>query len=60
MVALSLAWIIVRHSTKDEAAFYVVYIQEAHPVDGWQRPGGAMPHTPTSVPSRKAPQIRPL
>ncbi len=24
------------HEYRDRAAFYIVYIQEAHPIDGWQ------------------------
>jgi Iodothyronine deiodinase len=26
----------LHHEYEDRAAFYIVYIQEAHPIDGWQ------------------------
>ncbi len=29
---------------KDRAAFYVVYIEEAHPTDGWQMPSNIKDH----------------
>jgi len=29
---------------QDRAAFFVVYIQEAHPIDGWQMPANVTEH----------------